>query len=467
MYKSLITEPLGLFGWSHLEPVILASLATEMPMLLVGKHGCAKSFLLERLAEALKLEFRCYNASLINYDDLVGIPIPVKNNTSLDYISNPNSIWDAEVVFIDELNRTKPELQNKLFPIIYDKRIQGQNLKKLRYRWAAMNPPCNDEDEEADINYLGAMKLDPALADRFPFIIEVPSWDELSEEDKEKMLSDQFKGRHEFIVDINKLISKTKTKLSELISQKQEETSKYIITLVGLLKDSLGYISPRRATMFLTTFLAIYAAKQVLNELNSVDKFTFEDIAYLHIQNVFPKTAERSIDKTLLINICNEALKISKLSDSPTKKLLLIPDPIDQVKYLIKNSQDIETKVVCDVIPNAISKIDNLKKRRVVSLAIYLTLRKNSEVYASIVETLANDIRPIFETKESSTQEYLKTKRIADKVDVQLATIAKNKSYYKYLNNTLKSFLPEGYDNEDEPSEVLNFFVNLWEELKL
>ena len=178
MKKSLITEPLGLFGWSNLEPVILAALASESPMLLIGKHGSAKSFLLERLAESLNLEFRCYNASLINYDDLVGIPVPINNNTSLSYISNPNSVWDAEVVFIDELNRTKPELQNKLFPIIYDKRVQGVNLDKLKYRWAAMNPPVNDEDDEEDnLTYLGAMPLDPALADRFPFIIEVPTWD--------------------------------------------------------------------------------------------------------------------------------------------------------------------------------------------------------------------------------------------------------------------------------------------------
>ena len=45
MNKSLITEPLGLFGWSHLEPIILAALASESPMLLIGKHGSAKSFL--------------------------------------------------------------------------------------------------------------------------------------------------------------------------------------------------------------------------------------------------------------------------------------------------------------------------------------------------------------------------------------------------------------------------------------
>ena len=113
----VLTKSLGLEGWEKLEPVILAALASEEPLLLVGRHGAAKSFLLERLAEALELEFRCYNASLLNFDDLVGFPIPTEDKQSLRYISTPAAIWDAEVVFLDEINRTKPELQNKLFPI--------------------------------------------------------------------------------------------------------------------------------------------------------------------------------------------------------------------------------------------------------------------------------------------------------------------------------------------------------------
>ena len=54
MKKSLITEPLGLFRWSHLEHIILVALTNEAPMLLIGEHGSAKSFILERLAEKLK-----------------------------------------------------------------------------------------------------------------------------------------------------------------------------------------------------------------------------------------------------------------------------------------------------------------------------------------------------------------------------------------------------------------------------
>ena len=146
----MLTRPLGLLGWERLEPVLLAALTTRDPLLLIGRHGTAKSFLLERLAQALSLEYRFYNASLINYDDLVGIPLPDETQTSLRYITTPTAIWDAEVVFVDEINRTRPDLQNKLFPIIHERRVQGVELEKLRYRWAAMNPAANSEHDQEE-----------------------------------------------------------------------------------------------------------------------------------------------------------------------------------------------------------------------------------------------------------------------------------------------------------------------------
>ena len=150
-----------------MESVLLAALLSEEPLLLVGAHGCAKSFVLERLAEALGLAFRAYNASLINYDDLVGVPMPDASRTKLDYLASPESIWDAEVVFIDEISRTRPELQNKLFPIVYERRVQGRPLAHLVYRWAAMNPPPTDDElSDGDALYLGSEPLDAALADR-------------------------------------------------------------------------------------------------------------------------------------------------------------------------------------------------------------------------------------------------------------------------------------------------------------
>jgi len=133
-----LLRSLGIVGWNHLEPVILAALATESPLLLIGPHGSAKTLVLTRLAEALGLSHRHYNASLLNFDDLVGFPVP--DNGRLVYLQTPATIWDAESVLFDEISRCRPELQNKLFPIVHEKVVQGVKLEKLSHRWGRDEP---------------------------------------------------------------------------------------------------------------------------------------------------------------------------------------------------------------------------------------------------------------------------------------------------------------------------------------
>jgi hypothetical protein len=240
---SLLTRPLGLLGWETLEPVLLAALTTRDPLLLIGKHGTGKSFLLERLARALGLVYRFYNASLVNYDDLVGIPVPDETRSSLRYITTPTAIWDAEVVFVDELNRTRPDLQNKLFPIIHERRVQGVDLEKLRYRWAAMNPGTNGEHDEQEA-YLGTEPLDPALADRFGFLIEVPDWSDLSEVERTEVLLDQFRGPHEFPVQVSALVEESVTIFREFCARPPVQLCGYFVALESQLRVAGPWDTP-------------------------------------------------------------------------------------------------------------------------------------------------------------------------------------------------------------------------------
>ena len=92
------------------------------------------------------------------------------------------AIWGAGAVIFDEISRCRPDIQNKLFPIIHERKVQGITLEDLRYRWAAMNPPCIDDDEASSTDgYLGSEPLDAALADRFAFVVEMPAWRQFSE----------------------------------------------------------------------------------------------------------------------------------------------------------------------------------------------------------------------------------------------------------------------------------------------
>ena len=84
---------LGIFGLDGLAPVIVAALATEEPLLLIGPHGAGKTLLLTRVAEALGLVFRHYNASLVNFDDLVGFPLPGPCGSSSFSSSESSLCW--------------------------------------------------------------------------------------------------------------------------------------------------------------------------------------------------------------------------------------------------------------------------------------------------------------------------------------------------------------------------------------
>ncbi len=55
----------------------------------------------------------------------------------------------------------------------------------LRYRWAAMNPPAAFDDAgDLDDAYLGSQPLDPALADRFAFVVALPALADIAPEQR-------------------------------------------------------------------------------------------------------------------------------------------------------------------------------------------------------------------------------------------------------------------------------------------
>ncbi|MBK7702545.1 MAG: AAA family ATPase [bacterium] len=147
---------LGVYGFDRLEPVILAALVTEDPLLLIGASGTGKTYLLNSLSEVLGLEHRHYNASLISFDDLVGFPYPDQEHGGVKFLETPATVWGAESVLVDEISRCKPEHQNRLFALVHERRVQGIPLPRLRWRWAAMNPCSSDQGRGRGLRGVGA-----------------------------------------------------------------------------------------------------------------------------------------------------------------------------------------------------------------------------------------------------------------------------------------------------------------------
>ena len=118
---------LGVFGWKEAdENLMLASLVTGDPLLLIGNHGCAKTHAAAKMAEALGKPFLCYDASKCMFEDVLGYPNVEKlRHGVVEYIPSPVTVWDKEHIMVDELNRAVPELQSKWLELIRSRKIMG------------------------------------------------------------------------------------------------------------------------------------------------------------------------------------------------------------------------------------------------------------------------------------------------------------------------------------------------------
>jgi MoxR-like ATPase len=334
--KTHYLQNLGVYGYEDIEPIVLAALVTEDPLLLIGKAGTGKTYLLNSLSEALGLEHRHYNASLINFDDLVGFPYPNNDCSEIRYLETPATVWQAESVLIDEISRCKPEHQNRLFSLVHERRIQGLPMPALRYRWAAMNP-CNLDQGETDF-YEGSQALDQALADRFAFVVQVPDWDELSDQDRlrisdprsEGMLSDDGGALQERIEQAQHLFR-------QLLSQLSPGLQDYAVAVASLLGASGIRLSPRRVRQLTRNLLAITA----LNEGQ------FDDASFrLTLQASIPHPAWGQAPDEATIHSAHRTAWDTAFSQGREKWLntfLLEPFLPKRIKKLLNEAPDPDT----------------------------------------------------------------------------------------------------------------------------
>ncbi len=264
-----LLRALNLYGLDHLDPVLLAALADEQPMLLIGTHGTAKSEMLNRVAAALGLAHRHYNASLISFDDLLGYPVP--DEEGVRYLRTPADLWDAESVFLDEISRCRPESQNKLFSVVHERRVQGLKLDHLRYRWAAMNPPPSSEGEtDGEWAYTGSMPLDPALADRFAYVVRVPDFADFAPEVRRELIAHGGDSPAE-PPDIARLIGRVRRARARLDEVDRTWAVGWVDGLVAPMREAGLGISGRRGVMLARSAASVYAAGSVLG-LGSADE---------------------------------------------------------------------------------------------------------------------------------------------------------------------------------------------------
>ena len=171
---------LGIIGWDDIEAIIFASVLSNKSILLVGPHGANKTEGCQVISKAMlgeKSKFVPYDTSLVNADDLLGYPNPAALQAGrIEFISTPDSIWDAESCLLDELNRCNPYNAAKFFEIVRARTINGRTTA-LKFVWAACNPP----------DKYNTAHMDPAQVSRF-MVLRIPVFGDFNETQKRNLL---------------------------------------------------------------------------------------------------------------------------------------------------------------------------------------------------------------------------------------------------------------------------------------
>jgi MoxR-like ATPase len=398
-----ITESLGIQGWSHLDPILLAALATESPLLLVGPHGTAKSLMVEKIARALGLALRHYNASLINYDDLVGIPLPEPGTDRLQFVSTPGAIWDAEFVFFDEISRCRPDLQNKMFPIVHERKVAGIALQKLLHRWAAMNPPSPDDPDMATGEYyLGSEPLDPALADRFPFVIPVPNWKQLSRENRRTLVTRREAASPDFTDADLDLLPRQVTECAALIDTLEDTLrdwlSDYIVSVVDLLEQAKLPQSPRRAYMLARSLVATHAARIVLEGEHADLEYSAELVLTFGLPQ---NASEVPPSRGNLVAIHRQAWEISSLSEDDSWRQVL--EELDPARRVVLADQlDLSDADISRLITQALGAETSDARRLGLAAVVFLAFYNRRDLTPAAWEPLIQFASRVLEPRTIS-----------------------------------------------------------------
>ena len=173
-------KQLGVFGWNERdENLLLASLLTGDPLLLIGNHGCAKTHLGNKIAQALGKKYLVYDASKAMFEDVLGYPNTAKLQEGvMEYVPSPVTIWDKDFILVDEISRCDPSMQSKWLDVVRSRCVMGFPTS-VKWVWAAMNP----------ITYAGSNQLDDALLGRFATFLYPPDVLQMDEDDRVRVLT--------------------------------------------------------------------------------------------------------------------------------------------------------------------------------------------------------------------------------------------------------------------------------------
>lgn len=356
-----------LTGWAHLEPIIFASIAKGYNILLLGKHGVGKTSLMQMMANALsngdEVRFQKYAMDKENPISMIGIPnSQALKEGRIEYAKHERSIFNADIVLLDEVTRATKETQNLVLEILEERTCFG---KPLKYKFAVVT--ANDE------TYSGAFKLDAALLDRFFCVVPAPTpfTHPMGAEELKGMIGLNAGKRDENIQEVNlelrDLIVKINKTYDELWNTKNikdnviEFCSRFFSMVIDVMKDinksqkSHLYISPRhvayqfpRLIMALAAYFKVVRKSDLFLELAAAEAIKYS----LNTKLGFPEDKTAPIFKDLKELLTTESTELSAINIALSTGTLQ-----SRIDTFVDKYDIIKDNMMPDVIVNVIGNI--------------------------------------------------------------------------------------------------------------
>ena len=150
---------------------VLASTPAEQNIMLVGKHGIGKSEILTKYfsVQGMKV-ITLFLGQMSDPGDLIGLPHKNEQTGKTDFMPPYWFPIDGEpvVLFLDELNRARPEILQTIMDLALNRKLAGRRLPEGSRIISAVN-----DGEEYQLT-----DLDPALVSRFNIYEFRPSVEE-------------------------------------------------------------------------------------------------------------------------------------------------------------------------------------------------------------------------------------------------------------------------------------------------
>lgn len=142
----------------------LKKMPNDISILLMAMHGVGKSSVVKQVAEELNIGFYDVRLSQCEVGDIKGLPNLNHETRTTEFYKPrwwPRDMDSEGILFFDELNRAQPDVQQAVFEICLDRRLDGDPLPPGWRVVAAIN--ATDDYQVTD--------MDPALFDRW-FVID-------------------------------------------------------------------------------------------------------------------------------------------------------------------------------------------------------------------------------------------------------------------------------------------------------